>query len=88
MSIDWLIKATDIAIVFATLAGPILAIWASEWRQKNRQNQERKEWVFRTLMTTRSARLHPDHIQALNHILFSFPNQAEIKDAWGYILPT
>ena len=83
MCIDWTIKATDIAIVFATLVGPILAIWASEWRQKNRQNQERKEWVFRTLMTTRSARLNPDHIQALNHIAFAFADQREIKDAWG-----
>jgi hypothetical protein len=83
MSIDWTIKATDIAIVFATLAGPILAIWASEKRQKDRQNQERKEWVFRTLMTTRSARLHPDHIQALNNIEFVFSHNSEIVDAWG-----
>jgi hypothetical protein len=83
MCIDWSIKATDIAIVFATLVGPILAIWASEWRQKNRQNQERKEWVFRTLMTTRSARLQPDHIQALNHIAFVFADHQEIVDAWG-----
>ena len=83
MFIDWSLKATDVAIVFATLVGPILAIWASEWRQKNRQNLERKEWVFRTLMTTRSARLHPDHIQALNHIAFVFAGQREIVDAWG-----
>jgi hypothetical protein len=83
MCIDWSVKATDIAIVFATLVGPILAIWASELRQKNRQNQERKEWVFRTLMTTRSSRLHPDHIQALNHIVFVFSNHKEIIDAWG-----
>ena len=83
MSIDWTIKATDLAIVFATLAGPILAIWASEWRQKGRQNQERKEWVFRTLMTTRSARLHPDHIQALNNIEFVFPQNSDTVDAWG-----
>lgn len=83
MCIDWSVKATDIAIVFATLVGPILAIWASELRQKSRQNQERKEWVFRTLMTTRSSRLHPDHIQALNHIAFVFADHKEIVDAWG-----
>jgi hypothetical protein len=83
MFIDWSIKATDIAIVFATFVGPVLAIWASESRQKNRQNQERKEWVFRTLMTTRSARLHPDHIQALNHIAFVFSSHEEIVDSWG-----
>ncbi len=83
MNIDWSIKATDIAIAFATFLGPILAVWASEWRQNNRQNQERKEWVFRTLMTTRSARLQPDHIQALNNIAFVFSNHKEIVDAWG-----
>ena len=83
MSIDWTIKSTDIAIVFATLVAPVLAIWASEWRQQRRQNQERKEWVFRTLMTTRSARLHPDHIQALNYIEFVFSHNNEIVDGWG-----
>ena len=83
MCIDWSIKATDVAIVFATIVGPILAIWASEFRQKNRQNQERKEWVFRTLMTTRSARLHPDHILALNYIDFAFHKNSEVIDAWG-----
>ena len=88
MNIDWTIKSTDIAIVFATLVSPILAIWASEWRQQRRQNQERKEWVFRTLMTTRSARLHPDHIQALNHIEFVFAHNNEITDAWVYTLLT
>lgn len=83
MFVDWSVKATDIVIALSTLIGPILAIWASEWRQKNRQNQERKEWVFRTLMTTRTARLHPDHIQALNHIAFVFTEHDNIIDAWG-----
>jgi hypothetical protein len=83
MCIDWSIKSTDIAIVFATLVAPFLAIWASEWRQQQRQGQERKEWVFRTLMTTRSARLHPEHIQALNFIVFAFAGMDKIIDAWG-----
>jgi len=83
MNIEWTLKSTDIAIVFATLVAPILAIWASEWRQQQRQNQEQKESVFRTLMTTRSARLHPDHIQALNHIVFVFAGKDNIIDAWG-----
>lgn len=83
MNIDWTIKSTDIAIVFATLVSPILAIWSSELRQQRRQSQEQKESVFRTLMTTRSARLHPDHIQALNHIVFVFAGMGKIIDAWG-----
>lgn len=77
MQIDW-------AVVFATLAGPILAVWASEWRQQRRMLHDRKEWVFRSLWSTRSVPLHPDHVQALNHIDFAFPEKyyPKIADAW------
>lgn len=81
MSIDW----SAISIIFATLLGPILAVWASEIRQQRKQDRDRREWVFRTLWTTRSTRLNLDHIQALNHIDFAFPQAQfpEIADAWG-----
>jgi len=74
-----------LSIVFATLVGPILAVWASEIRQRRRKNQDRKEWVFRALMTTRSTRLQPEHVSALNHIDFAFPQAKypKIADAWG-----
>lgn len=78
MQIDW-------AVVFATLAGPIFAVWASEWRQQSRATTERKEWVLRTLMTTRTTPLKQEHVAALNHIDFAFPPEKypEIADAWG-----
>ena len=76
MSIDWSIKATDGAIVFATIVGPILAVWASEWRQRRKAQTDRKEWVFRTLMSTRGAKLNPEHVAAINHIEFAFPRKA------------
>lgn len=84
MCADWTIKATDVAIVCATLFGPIFAVWASEWRQRKRQIHDRKEWVFRSLWSTRSVPLHPDHVQALNHIDFAFPEKdyPAISDAW------
>ena len=84
MCSDWTIKATDVAIVFATILGPIFAVWASEWRQSRRALRDRKEWVFRTLWSTRSANLHPDHVQALNHMDFAFPEKDHplIADAW------
>jgi hypothetical protein len=39
-------------------------------------------------MTTRSSRLHPDHVAALNHIDFAFPQKSypKIADAWGLYL--
>jgi hypothetical protein len=79
--IDW----TAVAIVSATILGPILAVWASEIRQHRKQARDRREWVFRSLMTTRSSRLSPDHVSALNHIDFAFPQKSypEVADAWG-----
>jgi hypothetical protein len=82
--IDWTVKATDVAIVLSTIAGPIFAVWASEWRQAQKALHDRKEWVFRTLWSTRSAKLKPEHVQALNHIDFAFPEKdyPSIADAW------
>ena len=83
MSIDWSIKVTDVAIIFATIVGPILAVWAAEWRQHGKVQADRKEWVFRTLMSTRGAKLKPEHVTAINHIEFAFTRKAcpEIDDA-------
>jgi len=74
---------TTIAIVFATILGPILAVWASEIRQQRRQLRERKEWVFRTLMSTRGAKLRSDHVEAINNIEFAFPRKSciSVEDA-------
>jgi hypothetical protein len=79
--IDW----TAVAIVSATIAGPVLAVWASEIRQHRKAARDRREWVFRTLMTSRSSRLQPEHVAALNHIDFAFPQKTypKIADAWG-----
>lgn len=78
MHIDW-------GVAFASLIAPILAVWASEYRQRKRQEQDRQEWVFRTLMTTRNAKLQPHHVEALNHIIFAFPQEShpEVFDAWS-----
>ena len=80
-AIDW----TAVAIVSATILGPILAVWASEVRQHRKAARDRREWVFRSLMTTRSSRMNPDHVAALNHIDFAFPQKSypQVADAWG-----
>jgi hypothetical protein len=80
---DLTIKTTDLAIVLATIVGPILAVWAAEWRQHSKSKADRKEWVFRTLMSTRGAKLRPEHVAAINHIEFAFPKKscAAIEDA-------
>lgn len=77
MTIDW-------AVVFATIVGPILAVWAADIRAARKAQRDRQEWVFRTLMTTRRAKLQPHHVEALNHIDFAFPqaSHSEVSEAW------
>jgi hypothetical protein len=65
LSVDWSLKVTDLAIILATFAGPILAVWASELRQQRKAENDRKLLVFRTLMSTRAARLRFEHVNAV-----------------------
>jgi hypothetical protein len=58
--------------VAATVAGPILAVQAQKWVERARERTGRKEWVFQTLMATRSTRLSPEHVRALNMIELAF----------------
>jgi hypothetical protein len=62
----------DWAIVFATLAGPVLAVQAQKWIEAFREHRNRKHWVLFNLMATRGARLNMDHVRALNMIDMSF----------------
>lgn len=74
MAIDWGVKATDVAIIFASIVAPIFAVLAAERLQRSRATLDRREWVFRSLMTTRTrtARVKPAHVEAINNIQFAF----------------
>jgi len=43
------IEARDIAIVIATLVGPFLAVYVSEFQRKKSDVRNRKIHIFRTL---------------------------------------
>jgi hypothetical protein len=72
MIFDWTIKITDIAIVFATILGPIFAVQAQKYLEKGREIKQRRAWLFRTLMATRATTLSPTHVEALNAIPIEF----------------
>ena len=59
MTIDWTFKGADIAIVVATLLGPVLAVQAQKWLERGREITQRRAWIFRTLMATRATNLSP-----------------------------
>jgi len=62
----------SLALIVATFFGPIAAVQAQKWLDRNRARHDRKEWVFYMLMTNRRARLHPDFVRALNTIDIAF----------------
>lgn len=66
------IRVGEWLTILATVLGPILAVQAQKWVERARERQSRQDWVFQTLMATRSARLSPEHVRALNMIELSF----------------
>lgn len=83
---DWNIKISDVAIVFATVLGPILAVQIQKFLERRRAAEERRLVIFRTLMATRASSLSPEHVAALNAIPIEFygdkPEFAEIRGIW------
>jgi hypothetical protein len=88
--LDYTIKVTDVAIVTATLLGPILAVQAQKWLERHRAILERRNTIFRTLMATRAAPLSPVHVEALNAVPVEFYGNKgklkEINESWKVFL--
>jgi hypothetical protein len=78
---------SDAAIVIATVGGPILAVQAQKWLERDRTIMERRRQIFRTLMATRASGLAPAHVEALNAVPVEFygPRKASLRtivDNW------
>jgi len=90
VAVDWSIGAAEAAIIFATLAGPILAVQAQKWLERGREVRDRRNTIFRTLMATRASILSPQHVEALNAIPVEFYGTKgklkSINDAWKLFL--
>jgi hypothetical protein len=82
MHIDW----SAVAIVIATVAGPILAVQAQKYLERHRDQKRAKDSIFRVLMATRASRLATEHVQALNGIELAFygggSKEKKVREAW------
>ena len=85
-SMDWTIKVTDLAIIVATIVGPVLAVQAQKWLERRRELVRRREAVFRALMATRAGPISSAHVNAMNAIPLEFYGKGrglpEIRAAW------
>lgn len=77
---------SDIAIIIATLSGPVLAVQAQKWLEKVRAINDRRHLIFRMLMATRATRLSPQHVEALNAVPVEYYGTGRklkgVVDAW------
>ena len=85
MAINYEVKIADVAIIFATLIGPVLAVQAQKAVERWRDASNRRDNIFKTLMATRATRLAPNHVQSLNMINIEFPTIKrfkKVRSAW------
>ena len=75
-----------LAIVFATLTGPILAVLVTRWIDNRRAERDRRLDVFRALMRTRKAALQPDHVNALNLVEIEFHKVQPVLVAYRQLM--
>ena len=68
----WDFRVGDLVLILAVVAAPLLALQAQWWLQLLREKRNRKLWIFKTLMSTRGARISPEHVTALNSIEVEF----------------
>lgn len=82
MSVEWW-------VVFATLAGPVLAVQTQKFIERAGDRKRRRQAVFIALMANRATRISPEFVKALNLIDIEFlpgrfggAKDRKVLDAW------
>lgn len=87
---DFTIKITDIIMILVIVIGPLIAVQITEYLRKLKDVHDRKVYIFRTLMSTRSAPLLGVHIESLNLVELEFHSnkkqERRVVDAWRLYL--
>jgi hypothetical protein len=71
----------SVAIILATLLGPIFAVLVTRWQDDKARRRHRQAETFRTLMATRSATISAEHVGALNTIEVDFYGVQSVESA-------
>lgn len=72
--------------IIAVLLSPLIAVQISVWLQRRHEDQNRRLWVFKTLMSNRASRLSESYVAALNMIDIEFYGRSKkskaVIEAW------
>jgi hypothetical protein len=72
---------SDVVMILAVLAGPIIAVQLTRYLDSKREVRERKLQIFKTLMATRSYNISWDHVMTLNRIDLEFDKKNTKENA-------
>ncbi len=75
-------KALDLATLVALIAGPVVAVVITLWREDRRHRRQQQIQTMRMLVSTRHLAGDPAYSQAINLIPIEFNRQAAIMKAW------
>lgn len=80
----WVALFVGIATIAAIIIGPIAALKIQRQLDGDRVRRDRKQWIFKTLMSNRATRIAPAFVQALNliDVEFTDPSEKPVRDAW------
>ena len=74
------------AVIIATFAGPVAAVFVTRLIDARRDEEERRLSIFRTLMATRAVGISPERVGALNMIQIDFAKHPSVLNAWNELL--
>jgi hypothetical protein len=72
-----------IAVVIATLLGPVSAVFVTRWIDAERDQRNRRMEVFRSLMGARRTPLSPERVRALNMVEIEFHGMKSVEAAYS-----
>jgi len=75
-----------IAVVIATLTGPVLAVLITRFIDAKRDRKTRQTDLFRTLMRSRRSSLSPEYVAALNTVEVEFAGVKPVENAQRELL--
>ena len=80
--IAWLTANVGLITVIAILLAPIFTLRVQKKLEDRKEKEQRKLFIFKTLVATYATRVSPDHIQALNMINIEFYGIKPVLDSW------
>lgn len=74
------------AVVLATVAGPISAVFITRWNDRRQEARSRLLHVYRVLMATRKMAISQEHVGAINLVEVEFHGVKPVIEAWSSYL--